>query len=68
MAMKTILNMKFLSLLSKKSENLEDNHAKKMNKLEKRLEALSNRSNFQEVGVVRLYPIEWDSAPCPHRF
>jgi len=53
---------------SEKSENSEDNHAKKMNKLEKRLEAISNRSNLQEVGVVRPYPIEWDSASYSPRF
>ena len=34
-------------------ENSEDNHAKKINELEKRLEAISNQSNLQEVGVVR---------------
>jgi len=39
-------------------ENSEDNHAKKMNKLEKRLEAISNRSDLQKVKVVRPYPIE----------
>jgi len=49
-------------------ENSEDNHAKKINELEKRLNAISNRSNLQKVRVVRPYPIEWDSAPYPPRF
>ena len=39
-----------------------------MNELEKRLEAISNRSNLQEIGVVRLYPVEWDSSLYPPRF
>jgi len=51
----------------KELENSEDNHAKKMNELEKRLEAISNRSNLQEV-VVRPYLIEWDSTPYHLRF
>ena len=38
-----------------------------MNELEKRLEAISNRSNFREVGVIRPYPVEWDSTPYPPR-
>ena len=49
------------------SEN-ESNHAKRMNELEKRLEAIANRSNLQQVGVVRPYPIEWDAPPYPSRF
>jgi len=53
---------------SEESQNSEYNHAKKMNELEKGLEAISIRSNFQEVGVVRLYLVEWDSAPYPPRF
>jgi len=38
---------------SEEPENSEYNHAKKMNELEKCLEAISNRNNLQEVGVVR---------------
>jgi len=53
---------------SEEPENSEDNHAKKMNELEKRLEVISIRSNLQEVGMVRPYPIEWDSAPYPPKF
>ena len=53
---------------SEEPKNSEDNHAKKMNELEKHLEAISNRSNLQEVGVVRPYPVEWDSSPYPPRF
>ena len=47
---------------SEEPKNSEDNHAKKMNELEQRLEAISNRSNLQELRVVRPYPVEWDSA------
>ena len=39
-----------------------------MNELEKFLEAISNRSNLQEVRVVRPYPVEWNSAPYSPRF
>ena len=31
-----------------------------MNELEKRLEAIANRRNFQEARVVWPYPTEWD--------
>ena len=48
-------NFGYENLKSSSFEELEnseeDNHAKKMNELEKRLEAISNRSNFQEVGM-----------------
>jgi len=55
---------------SEESENseAESNHAKKMNELEKYLEAIANRSDLQEVGVVRPYSVEWDVAPYPPRF
>jgi len=53
---------------SEEPENSEDNHAKKMNELEKNVEAISNRSNLQEVRVVRSYPVEWNSALYPLRF
>jgi len=53
---------------SEEPENSEDNHAKKMIELEKCLEAISYRSNLQEVGMVWPYPIEWNSAPYPPRF
>jgi len=33
-------------------------HSKRMNKLEQRLKALTNRKGLQEVGVVRPYPTE----------
>jgi len=33
-----------------------------MNELEKCLKAIANRSNLQEVGIVRSYPTEWDDA------
>ena len=39
-----------------------------MNVFEKRLEVISKRSNIQEVGVVRPYLVEWNSAPYPLRF
>jgi len=53
---------------SEEPEKSEDNHAKKMNELEKLQEAISNRSNLQEVGVVRPYPVEWDSSSYPPGF
>jgi len=53
---------------SEEPEDSEDNHVKKMNELEKCLEAISIRSNLQEVGVVRPHPVECDSAPYPPRF
>jgi len=39
-----------------------------MNLLEKCLEAIANRSNLQETGVVRPYPVEWDVVPYPFKF
>ena len=39
-----------------------------MNELEKRLKAISNRSNLQKVGVFRPYPVEWDLDPYPPWF
>ena len=43
-------------------------HAKRMSQLERRLEALTNRKDLQEVGVVRPYPAEWDLVPYPPKF
>ena len=43
-------------------------HAKRMSQLERRLEALANRKDLQEVGVVRPYPAEWDLVPYPPKF
>ena len=34
-----------------------------MSKLEQRLEALENRGGLQDVGIIRPYPVEWDTAP-----
>ena len=39
-----------------------------MSQLERRLEALANRKDLQEVGVVRSYPAEWDLVPYPPKF
>jgi len=39
-----------------------------MNELGKRLEAIANRSNLQEVRVVWPYPAEWDVAPYLLKF
>ena len=39
-----------------------------MNKLEQRLEALTNRKGLIEAGVVCPYPAEWDLVPYPHKF
>ena len=38
------------------SERSQDPHHKKMKKLEERLEAISHRSDLQDVGIVRPYP------------
>ena len=43
-------------------------HSKRMNELEKCLEAIANRSNLQEAGIVRPYLVEWDVAPYPPKF
>jgi len=40
-------------------------HSKMMNKLEQHIESLANRKGFQEAGVVRPYPAEWDLFPYP---
>jgi len=55
---------------SEEGGNPEDGstHSKRMNKLEQRLEALTNRKGLQEVGVVRPYPTEWDLVPYPPKF
>jgi len=39
-----------------------------MRKLEQRFEALTNRDGLQEVGIVRSYPAEWDTALYPPKF
>ena len=50
---------------SKSSSQEKDNrdhggvHSKRMNQLEQRLEALTNRKGLKEAGVVRPYPAEW---------
>ena len=46
----------------------EDPHSKKMKELEVRLEAIAHRDELQRVGVVRLYPAEWDDTPYPPKF
>ena len=43
-------------------------HSRRMSNLEKRLEVLAHRGNLQDVGVVRPYPPECDTAPYPPRF
>ena len=40
----------------------------KMNELEIRLEAVANRGELQDIGIVRPYPVEWDSILYPHKF
>ena len=49
------------------SEN-RSTHSKRMNKLEQRLEALTNRKGLQDAGVVWPYPAEWDLVPYPPKF
>jgi len=39
-----------------------------MNKLKKYLKVIANRSDLQEVRLVRPYPVEWDVASYPSRF
>jgi len=39
-----------------------------MSKLEQRLKALPNWDGLQDVGIVRLYPTEWDTTPYPPKF
>ena len=43
-------------------------HSRRMNQLEQRLEALTNRKGLQEAGVVRPYTTEWDLIPYPPKF
>ena len=50
------------------SEHSEDPHLKKMKELEERLEAIAYRGDLHDVGLIRSYPVEWDSAPYPPRF
>ena len=38
-----------------------------MNKLEQRLEALTNRKGLEEAGVVQPYPAEWDLVSYPSK-
>jgi len=57
--------------LSEEKENSNrsmDHYLKRMTELENRLEAIAHRGDFQEVEVVRPYPVEWDAAPYPLRF
>ena len=51
-----------------KSENGGTHSKRRMNQLEQRLEALTNRKGLQEVGVVRPYLTEWDLLPYPPKF
>ena len=50
------------------SEKEVDRPIKMMNELENRLKAIEHRDNLQEVGVVRLYLVEWDTSPYPLKF
>nr|ABD63158.1 hypothetical protein 20.t00010 [Asparagus officinalis] len=40
----------------------------KVDELKARLNAIANRSELREEGVVRPYPAEWDTAPYPPKF
>ena len=55
-------NSKSSKFSSKEGGNPENEgtHSKRMTQLEQRLEALTNRKGFQDAGVVRPYPVEWD--------
>ena len=50
------------------SGHSKDPHSKKMKELEERLEAIAHRGELHDVGVTKLYPVEWDSAPYHPRF
>ena len=52
---------------SKKEDDSENEscHAKRMSELEQRLEALSNWSGLQDVGIIWPYLAEWDTTPYP---
>ena len=39
-----------------------------MTELENCLEAIAQRDDLKEVGVVRPYPVEWDVVPYPPKF
>jgi len=61
--------MKILSLLLLKKQRIQKIiMPRRCTNLRNTSKAISNRSNLQEVRVVRLYPVEWDSAPYPPRF
>jgi len=49
------------------SEN-RAHHSEQMNELEKRLEAITNRSNLKEARIVRPCTAVWDAAPYPSKF
>ena len=53
---------------SRGKDDQEKIHSRRMNRLERRLEALTNRKGLQEAGVVRPYPAEWDLVPYPSKF
>jgi len=42
--------------------------SKRISKLKQRLEAFANQKGFQEAGVVRPYPVEWDLVPYSPKF
>lgn len=42
--------------------------ARKMKELEQRLDAIANRSELHEEGLIRPYPAEWDIAPYLSKF
>jgi len=64
------LNPKSPKPSSEEKDNSESGsrHSRRMSNLEQCLEALAHRDNLQDVGVVRPYPAEWDTTPCPLRF
>ena len=64
------LNPKSPKPSSEEEDNSESGsrHYRRMNNLEKHLEALTRRGDLQDVGVVRPYQAEWDIAPYPPRF
>ena len=57
-----------LTLPEKEGSDAESDHSKRISKLEKHLEALTNRKGLQEAGVVWSYSAECDLVPYLPKF
>lgn len=58
----------YTSPKSKDKSDYKDEDTKRMSQLEKQIEALASRNNYQEMGITWPYPIEWGSVPYPPKF